>query len=347
MSLSTTEHDSNSLLWQCHASSKRLPSHRAPLERMKLIYELLANGTYPNALTIAAELEVSPATARRDLEFLRDRWGLPIAYDSKQYGYYLTEPVNACPPGAMSAAEMFAVRVACRALEQYQRPFNTAVGRLLARLNLEPSLCPEPASDVVSFRPFAPEDVGARVFDLLSRAIVHRRAVTFEYRKPGEVLRRIRRVHPYQLMAFENRWYLLANDVDLGEIRKFAVGRMYKARLLRNEKFDPPAGFDLEEYLRTSLGIMTGPDDYEIAIEMDPWLTDVLRGRRWHPSQVWIELPNGSSYLRLRLSCLGEIERWVLGWGSHATVLRPTALAERIANVAQALSTKYRWTKRA
>ncbi len=73
---------------------------------------------------------------------------------------------------------------------------------------------------------------------------------------------------------------------------------------------------------------MTGTGDYEVVIELDAWLTDILRGRKWHPSQVWTELPGGGSHLQMRLSCLDEIEQWVLSWGTRATVLRPQALRD-------------------
>jgi hypothetical protein len=37
-----------------------------------------------------------------------------------------------------------------------------------------------------------------------------------------------------------------------------------------------------------------------------------------------MELPGGESRVRLRLSGLEEVERWVLGWGGHATVIQPS-----------------------
>ena len=86
---------------------------------------------------------------------------------------------------------------------------------------------------------------------------------------------------------------------------------------------------------------MTGAGDYEVVIELDAWLTDILRGRRWHPSQVWTELPGGGCHLQMRLSCLEEIEQWVLGWGTHATVIRPVELRERVAQTATALVKRY------
>jgi predicted DNA-binding transcriptional regulator YafY len=44
---------------------------------------------------------------------------------------------------------------------------------------------------------------------------------------------------------------------------------------------------------------------------------------------------------RLRLSALEEIERWILSWGTRATVIRPVALAERIAQMAEQLARRY------
>ena len=68
---------------------------------------------------------------------------------------------------------------------------------------------------------------------------------------------------------------------------------------------------------------------------------DVLRGRRWHPSQVVTDRPDGGSELRLRLSCLEEIEQHVLGWGAHATIVGPQALRDHMGRVGQDMVSKY------
>ena len=45
------------------------------------------------AKDIAEEFEVNVRTAYRDLDFLRDRWRVPIEYDRTQATYRLTEPM--------------------------------------------------------------------------------------------------------------------------------------------------------------------------------------------------------------------------------------------------------------
>jgi predicted DNA-binding transcriptional regulator YafY len=59
-------------------------------------------------------------------------------------------------------------------------------------------------------------------------------------------------------------------------------------------------------------------------------LTDIQRGVRLHSSQSVVELPRGGSHLRLRLSGLEEIEQRGLSWGTHATVIAPVELRQRL-----------------
>jgi predicted DNA-binding transcriptional regulator YafY len=66
-----------------------------------------------------------------------------------------------------------------------------------------------------------------------------------------------------------------------------------------------------------------------------------VRGQRWHPNQEIVELPDGGSQLRLRLSCLEEIEQYVLSWGTHATVAEPAELRTRVLSTARELSQRY------
>jgi predicted DNA-binding transcriptional regulator YafY len=81
---------------------------RPPSDRMRRIHEWIKSGKYPNAVTMGKDLEVVDQTVKRDIEFMRDRYGLPIAYDEERYGYYYTKPVDRFPVAAMTEAEMFA-----------------------------------------------------------------------------------------------------------------------------------------------------------------------------------------------------------------------------------------------
>lgn len=327
---------------QSKASGER---KRPPLARMKKIFGLLQEGTFPNCSTLAAKLGVATKTVYRDIEFMRDRWELPIEYDKARFGFYFTGRVDRFPGVPVTERELFDLCVAQKVLEQYQgtalhQRLELAFQKCLGQMDDEERFTLQNLDEVLSFRPFAPEDADLRLFELVTHAIRERRVLQFEYRKPGEKVCDVRRVRPYHLMQFSNRWYLLAYDLERCEMRKFVLGRM-REPVLTEEGFTVPADFDAKKFFDRSFGMMTGTGDYEVVIEMDAWLTDILRGRRWHPTQDWAELPGGGSRLRMRLSCLEEIEQWVLSWGTRATVVRPLALIERVAGVAREVARRY------
>ena len=62
----------------------------------------------------------------------------------------------------------------------------------------------------------------------------------------------------------------------------------------------------------------------------DAWAIYTMRGRQWHTDQVVAELKDGRSVFCVRVSCLEEIERWVLSWGNHARVIEPRELVDRV-----------------
>jgi predicted DNA-binding transcriptional regulator YafY len=49
------------------------------------------------------------------------------------------------------------------------------------------------------------------------------------------------------------------------------------------------------------------------------------------------ELKGGEVELKMKLSSLGEVERWVLSWGGNATVVRPKELAKSVHESAKRL----------
>jgi predicted DNA-binding transcriptional regulator YafY len=70
---------------------------RPPLERFQRIAAALADGRHVTGPVMARQLEISPKTFHRDLEFMRDRLNLPIEFDQSRNSYYFTKPVKLCP----------------------------------------------------------------------------------------------------------------------------------------------------------------------------------------------------------------------------------------------------------
>jgi predicted DNA-binding transcriptional regulator YafY len=77
---------------------------RPPLARMVRLHEWLMADRYPNCRKLAEEFEVSAKTVQRDVNFMRDRMGLPIDYDKGRFGFHYTRPVSGFPAMGMATS---------------------------------------------------------------------------------------------------------------------------------------------------------------------------------------------------------------------------------------------------
>ncbi len=161
------------------------------------------------------------------------------------------------------------------------------------------------------------------------------------YRNRGQARAQARQVHPYHIGYVENQWCLFGFDVDRKGMRTFVLTRLSKPELTK-KRFTVSQKFDLNKYLAGSLGLYRGKEDYEVVVELDAWAADDVRGRRLHSSQELTELPDeGGLRVKLRLNSLEEVERWVLSFGRHCTVIAPPGLRLRVGATAAELAGRY------
>jgi proteasome accessory factor B len=253
--------------------------------------------------------------------------------------------VDRFPVAAMTEAEIFALLVADKAIAQYhgtpfQKPLRTAFKKLTGQLDGKERYSLENLGLELSFRPFAPEDADLNAFRVIAKGLQERRALQFDYRNLGTKRWQARLVRPYHLACIDNHWYLFGYDVNRGAIRTFALTRLAKPAVT-DERFVRPKDFDPDKYLEGSFTVMKGDKQHEVIIEFDAWATDLVRGRLWHSSQELADLPHGCSRLRMRLNSLEEIERWILSWGTHATVIDPPASRDRVKKTAKEIFLRY------
>jgi predicted DNA-binding transcriptional regulator YafY len=169
---------------------------------------------------------------------------------------------------------------------------------------------------------------------MLAKATARRRQIELRYRKPGRPDIEQRVIDPYHLANINGEWYLFAYDHLRKDIRTFVPARIQSLKPTGNT-FERPQAFSLEERLKGSFGVQSGQGRYDVALRFNARVADYVREKKWHESQRLRELKNGGVELRLKLSSLGEIERWVLSWGGDATVLRPRELATAVKRAAK------------
>jgi proteasome accessory factor B len=309
---------------------------------MQRIHELIKSGKHPNAVTVAKGLGVTDRTVKRDIEFMRDSLQAPIEYDDLKHGYFYAKEFDFMPMASVSEAEMFALLVADKAIAQYrgmpfQQPLRMAFKKLTGQLDDKERYSLENLGLALSFRPFAPEDSDLKAFRVITKALQERRVLKFNYRNLGTKHWQERRVRPYHLACIDSHWYLFAHDVGRGALRTFVLTRLAKP-VVTAERFVKPTDFNPDEYLKGSFTVMKGDQEHEVVIEFDAWAADLVRGRQWHSSQTFTELPEGGARLQMRLNGLEEIERWILSWGTHARVIGPAELRDRVRKMAAAVA---------
>ncbi len=315
------------------------------MERMLKIHQAILAGGHPNASTLARELEVSAKSVQRDLDFMRDRLELPIAYDSRKYGFYYTEEVSAFPSLQITEGELFALLVAEKALQQYrgtnfEKPLMSAFKKMAASLPDTVSLQLADWEQAISFRTSAMPILDLEAFDALARAAARREQIEIVYRKPGTAAGEPRVIDPYQLANINGEWFLFAFDHLRNDLRTFAPTRIQSVRLT-GRTFARPRKFSIDHRLRDSFGVLSGRESQEVVIRFNAFAAEFIREKRWHASQVMKVLPEGGLELSLRLSSLIEVQRWVLSWGSNALVVSPPELATMVRKEAERVAAAY------
>jgi predicted DNA-binding transcriptional regulator YafY len=312
---------------------------------MMVLHSHLQQRKFPNCRKLAKELEVSSKTIQRDIEFMRDRLGLPIEYHPLEFGFHYTQEVTSLPNIEVSEGEIAALFVAQKALAQYkgtpfERPLSSAFRKITDSLTDRISFSWSELDKVISFRAAGASVADLQLFETLSDAVLHSREVQFEYRKLRGTSYEERRVHPYHLASVENQWYLFAFDVARKQVRTFALPRMRNIRAT-SQTFRRPANFSVSSLLSQSFGVFSTSGKHRVRIAFDAFAARLVSERTWHESQRIRWHRDGGMVLELELGSLEEIERWILSWGTHARALAPVALVKRLKESARELARRY------
>jgi len=296
----------------------------------------IRSGKYPNCLTFAAEWEVTQKTIQRDIDFLRDQQGAPVAYDRVKKGFYYTDTSWMLPSLVMSEGELVALLLAARSLDQYRgMPIGREVDTLLRKLaELLPdkiNLDPAQFYGRFTFRSPPARTIDPQIFQKVLKGLTTCHTLKMRYR-PFEVdLSKVLKdsyVQPYHLANLQGEWYVFGVHKGHSDIRQFALARIAKAEVTA-ESFVIPPEFSPDKMLEGVFGRYTGQGDEKTQLvqllfskEIAQWITE----REWHPDQIIKRRKSGDVELHLPIKGLFEVQRWVLSWGHWVRVLGPAEL---------------------
>lgn len=186
---------------------------------------------------LAARLDISPRTLRRDVERLRE-YGYPVTTRPGPSGFYQLSAGRTLPPLILDDDEVVATLAGLALLGSTTAPDSAAdsrggIGPAADRAygKIDQFLPKRLRPRVTAFRatveaaPQSAPNVDADLLAVLGSASARHELVTFAYmsRTGGTTTRR---VEPYRQVHFHLRWYLLAWDLDRADWRTFRLDRM-------------------------------------------------------------------------------------------------------------------------
>jgi len=314
------------------------------MERMWRIHQEVSGGGYPNCRRLSVELEVSAKTVMRDIEFMRDRLGLPLEYDAVKHGFHYTAPVRDFPVMKVSQGEVAALLLAQKSLEQFrgtafERPLAAAFRKLSHSLGGDMEIAWHELEQALSVRSSGAGLADMQVFDALAKAVMEGAEVGFAYHKLAGEKSEPRTVQPYHLGCIENQWYLFAHDRARGAVRTFALPRIRDVERT-GAKFRRPADFSLAKILEGSFAVFEGGRAARVRLRFTGVAARLVGERVWHDSQQLSRDKKGL-VLQMKVGLSPDLRQWILGWGGEAEVLEPAELRRDLAKAAAGTARVY------
>jgi len=289
------------------------------------------------AAEVADELEVSVATARRDLEALSAA-GIPVYPQAGRGGGWSLVGGARTDLSGLTAAEAQALFLLVGPAAAVAPEAKAALRKLVRAL---PRTFREAAAGAVVIDPVSwggEHRARDATVDLLQRAVVRRRRVRFSYAGRG-VARSERVVDPWGLVEKDDVWYLVAGT-DRGR-RTFRVDRVEDAAMI-DEEATRPDDFELAgawDEVVTEVERRRSPVSAVILIESR--FVHVLRRQFGRHCEVLGEEPDGRTRVRLAAHMPLSIAERIAGWGATIEVIESAAVRAELARLGAELVARY------
>jgi predicted DNA-binding transcriptional regulator YafY len=304
-------------------------------ERFYKIQQLIHRQKVVPARRFLEELEISPATFKRDLEYLRSRLNIPIVWDREGNGYRYDPNARAQElPGLwFTAEEIYALLTMKQLLENLEPGLlGSHVEPLLARLTAVIGSQDHSAEEVqnrIRILHMARRALPLKHFQTAARALLERRRLAIRYYTRSRGDETARTLSPQRLVHYRDNWYLDAWCHLRNDIRSFSVDAIREAQLLEEPAREVPAR-DLDEVLGSGYGIFSGKTTQWAKLRFTPQRARWVAAEQWHPQQRSRYEPDGSFVLEVPYSDDRELAMDVLRHGPEVEVLEPLVLRQRV-----------------
>ncbi|WP_460522846.1 helix-turn-helix transcriptional regulator [Flindersiella endophytica] len=297
------------------------------------------------AAELAGELEISVATARRDLEALSAA-GVPVYPQPGRGGGWSLVGGARIDLSGLTASEAQALFLLAGPAASVSPAVRSALRKLVRALPATFRADAQAAASAVVIDPARwGEAVKPRpeLVDVLQDATVRRQKVHLTYAgRRAEPSQRL--VDPWGLIDKDDVWYLLAGT-ERGR-RTFRIDRIVSASVT-DQAADRPDDFELAEAWQQVVEEMEQRRSLLSAtVLVDERYVHVLRGQYGRHCEVIGTENDGRARVRVAAPTPLMIAQHLAGWGAHLEVVEPASVAAELARIGTELTDRYGTTER-
>ena len=309
-------------------------------ERFYKISRMLQRGRAVPKRTFLDELEISNATFKRDLEYMRERMDAPIVWDREAGGYRFDQNDPAASewelPGVWFSEQELRALLTVEHLLESVHPglLGPQIGPLREKIRQILGHGDHSAEEVIRrirILPMASRRMNQRRFQVIAQALLSRRRLKLLHyrRQSGETLERI--VSPQRLAHYRDNWYLDAWCHLRDALRVFAVDAVAAAEITE-QRAKAVSDRILDRELAAGYGIFAGRETRTAVLRFRPARSRWVSREIWHPEQLGRFEADGSWILEVPYSDPRELVMDILKYGEDVEVLRPARLRKLVAD---------------
>jgi predicted DNA-binding transcriptional regulator YafY len=311
-------------------------------ERFYKIELLIRNRGSIGFEALRAELEVSRATLKRDLQYLRERLDAPIVYDRGDNAYRFSGSgggARGAPrelPGLwFSDREILALLTMHQLIQGLEadgvlgRHLQPLLDKLHGMLGADDAAARE-VLQRVHIVGAVRRPVNAAFFERIGSALLERRQLSLRYFTRGRDSEGERTVSPQRLTHYRNTWYLDAWCHRSDGLRRFALDAVRDVQPLPQAAMDVPLD-KVRARLDRGYGVFAGNRLKWATLRFSAEAARWVAAEQWHVQQQLRWQRDGSLQMRLPYADSTELSRDILRHGAQVQVLAPHELAEQVA----------------
>lgn len=320
-------------------------------ERFYKIDKLLAERKRATFDELLEALSVSPATLKRDLEYMRNRLNAPIVWDRDERAYCFDTKNKQVGdqyelPGLwFNASEIHALLTMQHLLTGIDSGglLGPHVQPLVSRLNALMGAAENTQDEIrkrVKILGVPARRMVLQHFEMIGSGLLRRKRLSIRYyaRSTNETTER--EISPQRLVHYRENWYLDAWCHTREGLRSFSLDSVQSAEVLNKSAKDIPQK-TLDEVLGVGYGIFSGKDVRWATLRFTPDRARWVSAERWHPKQRAHFENDGSYVLEIPFADHRELIMDILKYGRDVEVVAPADLRKKVAEEARGLADFY------